>query len=150
MVIFFGSHWKNSFLSKWPTISTFREQLRYFEITLKKSFFAHISETSKLKENILFFGSLWKNYFLSLCPKMSTFRSFFAHICETSKLNENILFLDLFEKIVFYPYVQKYQHFEEITLFWAHFEKSFLAHIFVIQGKILFFRSRWNNSFFLS
>ena len=36
--------WKNSFLFICPKISTFLEKLCYSKITLKKSFFAHISE----------------------------------------------------------------------------------------------------------
>ena len=39
------------------------------------------------------------------------------------------LYWDHFEKVVFRPYIRKYEHFEKKGVVWHHLYKSFFAHI---------------------
>ena len=106
-LLFYGSLWKIVFfLSICPKISTFRKKLRYFEI---------------------------RRRFLPIYPKISTFRekgdhfqkSFFVHISKSKHLEEKeVDFSDIFEKIVFCPYLQNYQNSRKRNFSLYSFEKK--------------------------
>ena len=125
------SLWKNSFLDITRLISTFQPKGLYVKIALKISFFVHIFEKTNISRKITFFRSFWYNNFLPISPKILTLwgkrqKSFFVHKFVNINICRKITLLSKhFEKVVFYPYIQKYQHFEKNKVFWDNFLKSF-------------------------
>ena len=103
--------------------------------TLQKLFFLPISSKISIFKKI----SLWKNWFWHICQKILTFREndvilsslFLRSLWKNCFLAIYLytIFLDHFENIVFCPYFQKYENFEEnyvnLSSLW---KKLFLAY----------------------
>ena len=82
----------------------------------KKSFFGQISENIKISKKRVIFLNFFKNSCLLISPKISKFK-------------QQVIFFRSLHKNSFFPYVQKYQQFEERMFFEITLRKSFIAHI---------------------
>ena len=168
---------KISFLPIYPKISTFRCKGSFLEITLKKSFIAHISKNIIIwkKRKITLMRLLRRNRFLFITSKISKCQEkvYFWPILKYHHIEENGFILrsllykyymliykysnistfrekgSFFRSLLykfFFPFLQKYQHFEEKE---NHFDEITLKNRFLFistkiskcQEKILFFTS---------
>ena len=126
------------------------QHLRYFEITLKMSFFAHISENFNISRQITLFWDLLekvvfypynrkyqyceKNYVFEitfknrLLPKISSvLKTYFCpYLRKYRNSDVSYVFWDHFEKIVFCPYLRKYQNLRVKHFFEIIFKKKSL------------------------
>ena len=106
------------------------------------SFFIYLAENTNISRKITYFDSkmltyrwkrwflrsFWRNRFLCINPYISVFQgeshhfgiilktSFLIHKFVNIKISTKIaLFWDIFEKLIFYSYIRKYQYFEKRT-----------------------------------
>ena len=141
----------------YPNISTFREKWRYFEITLKPTIFAQISENIKISRKRLV-SSFLKNCFFSIqvYSKISTFRwkgclieNIFTKYFIFPKIGKGRFFRSLRKKVS-KSYFKKYQHFEEKDVILKLLWKIVVAHIYEninISKKDALLTPFWKNRF---
>ena len=98
-------------------ISIFRGKGRYFEITLKKNRFLPIFPImSRFRGKRRFFQSRFLPGYTNIGKKI-VFWPYFRITPKILIFVEKYTMLDLIENTLFWPYEQKYPHFEERTLF---------------------------------
>ena len=121
---------KNRFLSIYPKISTFRKKGRFFEITLKKSFFCACIRKDQNSTRRLFSLDLFKtNSFLT--KNMNIWRKI-------------TLFWNLFEKLVILPIYPKKEFSPSKNRF-----LSISVKISRFREKLRFFEITLKKSFFV-
>ena len=147
--------WKNRFLNI-SNISTFRGKFRYFEITLKKSFYAHNYENIRRKGR-----------FLETTLKKSIF---FLYLQKFQHFKQIDFFYDRFyDHFVFCPYLRNIHISRKRTLLWKIFlpistkisllwsfwffanrygqYREISRNIYISRKRTCFFRSLWKNKF---
>ena len=142
----------------YPKKSTYREKLRYFKITFKNRFFAHmyIQKYQHVEKKEFFWDYLEKHFY---CPYLRKYEHFgenflikilnikflikytklyfhisiVGHISVKINLLPKTTFFEIILKKTFYcTYLRKYQHFVVNHVFGDHFEKNrFFVHISV-------------------
>ena len=104
-----------------PKISNFKEKFLFFRSLWRNCFFIYVQKYQHFEENDVFLRSLWKIVFFAHSTEninISRKRKFLSDRFLTispkiPKFKKSYSSLDLFEQIVFWPYVPKYQHFEK-------------------------------------